>query len=110
VIRRILALDGVLAVCQFRDDGTLLEGYGLLPDPEMIRLARFAHDYRRMLQANADQLSMFTQVRGWTPPRGWIVHGTGKSVCCAGNVVCVIDNTVASLEQVYGEVVEVSRY
>ena len=110
MIRGILALDGVLAVCQFRENGTLVEGYGLLPDAEMVRLARFACDYRRMLQGNADQLSMFTQIRGWTPPRGWIVHGTGKSVCGAGSLVCVFDNAETSLDQVYTELLEVSSY
>jgi hypothetical protein len=29
MIRRILALDGVNVICHFRDDGYLLEGYGL---------------------------------------------------------------------------------
>ncbi|CAK0765808.1 DUF2173 family protein [Gammaproteobacteria bacterium] len=110
MIRHILALDGVLAVCQFQDDGILVEGYGLLPDSEMARLARFACDYRRMLQGNADQLSMFTQIRGWTPPRGWMVHGAGKSVCGAGNMVCVIDNAESSLDQVYAELIDASRY
>ncbi len=110
MIREILALDGVIAVCQFRENGTLVEGYGLLPDSEMVRLARFACDYRRMLQGNADQLSIFTQMRGWTPPRGWMVHGTGKSVCGAGNMVCVFDNAEASKTQVYAELVEASNY
>ncbi len=110
MIREVLALDGVLAVCQFRDNGTLVDGYGLLPDAEMERLARFACDYRRMLQGNADQLSMFTQVRGWTPQRAWIVHGAGKSVCGAGNVVCVFDNTEASLNHVCAALVEASGY
>jgi len=110
MIRQILALDGVLAVCRFQDDGLLAEAYGLFPDAEMVRLARFACDYRRMLQANTDQLSMFTQIRGWTPPRGWMVHGAGKSVCGAGNMVCVIDNVEASLDQVYAELMEASNY
>ncbi|CAK0746561.1 DUF2173 family protein [Gammaproteobacteria bacterium] len=110
MIRHILALDGVLAVCHFRDDGTLVDGHGMIPDPWMAQLAHFACDYRRMLQGNADQLSMFTQVSGWTPPRGWMVRGTEKSVCGAGNVVCVIDNLEASLDQVYAELVEASRY
>lgn len=110
MIRNILALDGVLAVCHFLDDGTLIEGHGLIPDHWMAQLAHFACDYRRMLQGNADQLSMFTQVRGWTPPRGWIVHGLEKSVCGAGNIVCVIDNAEASINQIYTELIEISRY
>jgi hypothetical protein len=42
---------------------------------DMARLAQFAHDYRRMIQGNADQLAMFTGMRGWTPPHGWIARG-----------------------------------
>lgn len=110
MIRQILALDGVLAVCRFRDDGMLVESHGLLPDSWMVQLGGFACDYRRMLQGNADQFSMFTQVSGWTPPRGWMVQGREKSVCGAGNVVCVIENTEASLNQVYTELIEASRY
>jgi roadblock/LC7 domain-containing protein len=110
MIRRLLALDGVIAVCQFRDDGSLVEGYGMLPSAEMARLARFAHDYKRMLQGNADQLSMFTQMRGWTPPRGWVVRGLDKSVSCVTNLVCVLDNNEASLNEVLREMQEVARY
>ena len=72
MIKRLLALDGVNVVCHFRDDGYLLDGYGLMSHDNMARLARFAHDYRRMTQGNADHLAMFTGMRGWTPPRGWI--------------------------------------
>jgi len=110
MIRQILALEGVLAVCQFRDDGALVEGYGIFSDAWMVQLARFACDYRRMLQGNTDQLSMFTQVRGWTPPRGWLVRGIAKSVCGAGNVVCVIDNQEASLDNILAELIDISRY
>ncbi len=68
MIRRLLALDGVNVVCHFRDDGYLIEGYGLMSHNDMGRLAQFAHDYRRMTQGNADQLAMFTNMRGRTPP------------------------------------------
>ncbi len=71
MIKRLLAVDGVLAICQFRDDGEFVDGYGLIPQDEMVRLSRFAHDYKRLIQGNTDQLSMFTQMPGWTPPRGW---------------------------------------
>jgi roadblock/LC7 domain-containing protein len=70
MIKRLLVLDGVNVVCHFRDDGSLVEGYGLMSHDDMARLARFTHDYRRMAQGNADQLSMLTGMRGWTPPRG----------------------------------------
>ncbi len=103
MIKRLLALDGVLAVCQFRDDGEFVEGYGLMPEDEMIRLSKFAHDYKRMVQGNTDQLSMFTQMPGWTPPRGWIVHGQEKSVLSIANLVCLIENQGASVSEVMQE-------
>jgi len=91
MLKRLLALDGVMAVCQFRDDGQLIQGYGMADEAMLARLAKFALDYKRMVQGNADQLAMFTQTRGWTPPGGWIVRGQQLSVCSVANLVCVID-------------------
>jgi roadblock/LC7 domain-containing protein len=110
MIRRLLALDGVTAVCQFRDDGAFVEGHGLMPDEQLRALAHFAHDYKRIVQGNADQLSMFTGVKGWTPPGGWIVRGAGMTVCSIANLVCVVENAEAQLDRVMGELHELSRY
>lgn len=109
MIKRLLALDGVLVVCRFRDDGELVEGYGLLDDAMIRRLAKFAHDYKRMVQGNTDQFSMFTQQRGWAPPGGWIVHGERTSVCSIGNLVCFVANAEASINTVMREMTEVSH-
>lgn len=109
MIKRLLALDGVSAVCQFRDDGAFVEGYGLMPEAELQALAHFAHDYKRIVQGNADQLAMFTDIRGWTPPGGWIVRGAGMSVCSVANLVCVVDNGEANLNGVMSELGEVAR-
>ncbi|MDH5446084.1 MAG: DUF2173 family protein [Gammaproteobacteria bacterium] len=110
MIKRLMALDGVMAVCHFRDDGMLVEGYGM-PQQEMLAgLAKFAHDYKRMVQGNADQLAMFTQVNGWTPPGGWVVRGPKTAVCSVGNVVCVIDNNGSSLNEIMQQLTEASRW
>ncbi len=109
MIKRLMALDGVMAVCHFRDDGMLVEGYGM-PQQEMLQgLAKFALDYKRMVQGNADQLAMFTQINGWTPPGGWIVRGPDMAVCSVGNVVCVIDNN-SSLNEIMQALGEASRW
>jgi roadblock/LC7 domain-containing protein len=110
MIKRLLALDGVLVVCQFRDDGELVEGYGVLDERLMHRMAKFAHDYKRMVQGNTDQFSMFTQLSGWAPPGGWIVRGDQTSVCSVGNLVCFIDNAKASLNEVMCDMTEAARY
>lgn len=110
MIRRLLALDGVNVICHFRDDGSLVEGYGLLSRDDMWRLAQFAHDYRRMIQGNADQVAMFTGMRGWTPPRGWIVRGTKQSVCGVANLVCIVDSVGAPLNDIMLELHEVSHW
>jgi len=110
VIKRILLLDGVVAVCRFRDDGAFVEGYGQMPEPELQALAHFAHDYKRIVQGNADQLAMFTNQRGWTPPGGWIVRGRGMSVCSVANLVCVIDNREAAINAVMHDLGEAATY
>ncbi|HHI76937.1 MAG TPA: DUF2173 family protein [Gammaproteobacteria bacterium] len=110
MIKRLLAVDGVVAVCKCRDDGAFVEGYGLMPDDQLEALAHFAHDYKRIVQGNADQLSMFTGVAGWTPPGGWIVRCSGMSVCSVGNLVCVLQNDEGNLDEVMRELNEASRY
>jgi roadblock/LC7 domain-containing protein len=109
VIKKLLALDGVLAICQFRDDGEFIEGYGFMPDDELMALSTFAHDYKRIVQGNADQLSMFTQMKGWTPPGGWIVRGGTMTVASAGNLVCVLQNDEGNLSEVLKELTELSH-
>jgi len=103
MIKRLLAVDGVIAVVLFRDDGEFLEGYGMLQENMMHELASFAHDYKRLTQSNADQLSMFTQASGWTPPKGWIVSGKEISVSSIGNLVCLTQNNESNISEVMRE-------
>lgn len=110
MIKRLLALDGVVAVSQFRDDGSFVEGYGLLPRNEIEALAHFAHDYKRIVQGNVDQLSMFTRINGWTPPRGWVVRGARMTVCSVGNMVCIVDNGEGNVSEVLRELREAASY
>lgn len=110
MIKRLLALDGVDVVCHFRDDGTLIEGYGLMNRENMVNLARFAHDYRRMVQGNADQLSMFTGMSGWTPPSGWVMRSDKRSLCGVANIVCVVNNDEGALNDILFELQEVARW
>jgi roadblock/LC7 domain-containing protein len=53
---------------------------------------------------------MFTGMRGWTPPRGWIIQGATQSVCGVGNLVCVVDRTGAPLNDILLELREVSHW
>ena len=110
MIKRLLAQDGVLVVCQFRDDGAFVEGYGLMEDDQMHAFVSFAHDYKRIVQGNADQLSMFTRLSGWTPPEGWIVHSGTRCVCSIANFVCLIDPAEASVKSVMEELKQLAHW
>lgn len=110
MLKQLLAEDGVMAVCQFRDDGQLVEGYGVLDDAMLPKLAKFAHDYKRMVQGNADQLAMFTQMSGWTPPGGWVVEGDGVAVASVGNLACLMNTTESSRNEVMKELEEASHW
>ena len=98
-LRKILVIDGVTAVCRFRDDGVLMEAEGLLSQELMDRLAKFAQWYRRMVSSNTDLLSLFSQMRGWSPSQGWIVQGEAMTVCSVGNMVCLVENAQGSLNE-----------
>ena len=110
MIKRLLAVDGVMAVVLFRDDGVYLEGYGMMSEEQMRGLGQFAHDYKRLVQASADQLSMFTQMSGWTPPQGWIVRAPEFTVCSMANLVCVTQNSGTDLSEVMSELKELAHY
>ncbi len=110
MLKRLLALDGVQAVVKFRDNGEFLEGYGRLDEASMHNLSHFALGYKRITQGNADQLSMFTQMRGWTPPKGWVVRGQSVAVCSIGNIVCFVSNTQGSLTEVLRELEDIASY
>jgi roadblock/LC7 domain-containing protein len=108
-LRKILVLDGVTAVCRFRDDGVIMEADGMLTPDLMERLARFAQWYRRMVSSNTDLLSLFSQMRGWSPSQGWIVKGTGMTVCSVGNMVCLFDNALGSVNEIMGALRETAH-
>lgn len=99
-LRKILVLDGVTAVCRFRDDGVIMEAEGMLSPELMERLAKFAHWYRRMVSGNTDLLSLFSQMRGWSPSQGWIVQGVATTVCSVGNMVCLFENAEGALNEI----------
>jgi roadblock/LC7 domain-containing protein len=109
MLKRLLVLDGVVAVCRFQDDGAMIEGVGLIPEEMQQKLTRFAHWYRRMVSGNSDVFSLFSQMNGWTPARGWIVKGDKMSVCGVGNVVAMLENKEASVNQVMQALEEVSH-
>jgi roadblock/LC7 domain-containing protein len=99
-LKRILVLDGVVAVCRFRDDGVIMDAAGMLPSDMMERLAKFSQWYRRMVSGNTDLLSLFSQMRGWSPSRGWVVRGATMTVCSVGNMVCLVENAQSSLNEI----------
>jgi roadblock/LC7 domain-containing protein len=99
-LKKILVLDGVTAVCRFRDDGVVMAAEGMLSPDLMVRLAKFAQWYRRMVSGNTDLLSLFSQMRGWSPSQGWIVQGDAMTVCSVGNMVCMFENAQGSLNQI----------
>lgn len=109
MLKRMLVLDGVMAACRFQDDGSIIEGLGVIPDEMMVQLARFGHWYRRMISGNTDVFSLFSQMGGWTPAQGWVVRGERFSVCSQGNVVAMLDNKEAALNQVMQVLGEVAH-
>ncbi len=108
-LRKILVLDGVTAVCRFRDDGMIMEAEGMLSSKMMEHLAKFAHWYRRMVSGSTDVLSLFSQMRGWSPSQGWIVQGVTTTVCSVGNMVCLFENADGALNEIMQALREAAR-
>lgn len=99
-LKKMLVLNGVMAVCRFQDDGSIMEAAGVLPADMTERLAKFAMWYRRMVSGNTDLLSLFSQMPGWSPSKGWVVHGAEVSVCSWANMACMVKNAEGSLQDI----------
>jgi roadblock/LC7 domain-containing protein len=108
-LKKILVLDGVVAVCRFRDDGVIMDAAGMMPSDMMERLAKFSQWYRRMVSGNIDLLSLFSQMRGWSPSRGWVVRGATLTVCSVGNMVCLVENAQSSLNEIMQAISEAAH-
>ncbi|MEW6131890.1 MAG: DUF2173 family protein [Pseudomonadota bacterium] len=108
-LRKLLVLDGVVAVCRFQDDGGIMDAAGMLPNDMMERLAKFAQWYRRLVSGNTDLLSLFSQMHGWAPSQGWIVLGGQMSICSMGNMVCMVQNGEGSLQEIMKALAEAAH-
>lgn len=109
MIRRLLLHDGVVAACHFRDDGSLVEGYGLYGPAELAALAQLAHSYRRLLQGNVDQFSLFCPMRGWAPPRGWVARSERGLLCGVGGIACLCAGQT-SVDELLHDMTEISHW
>lgn len=108
-LKRVMVLDGVTAVCRFRDDGAIMEAEGTLAPELMERLAKFAQWYRRIVSGNTDIFALFAQMNGWSPSKGWIVQGATATVCSMGNTVCIVEHGRGSLNEIMRVLREVAR-
>lgn len=109
-LRKLLVMDGVVAVCRFQDDGSIIDAVGMMPPERMERMARFAQWYRRMVSGNMDLLSLFSQMHGWAPSQGWIVHGSQITVCSYANLVCLVQNGQGSLQDIMQTLGDLARH
>ena len=109
MLKRLLVLDGVVAVCRVQDDGEIIDSAGMIPDEMMTKLAHFALWYRRMISGNSDVFSLFSQMNGWTPARGWIVKGAEMSVLSVANIVAMIENKDAAINPIFAALEEAAH-
>ena len=76
MIKRILALDGVQVICQFRDDGAFVEGYGMMPEQQIRDLTtQQVADLLEFLIDGMRELQIFRNryfgLRRLARPHGW---------------------------------------
>ncbi len=109
MLRRLLVLDGVVAVCRYQDDGTIIDSAGLISEEMLSKLAQFALWYRRMISGNCDVFSLFSQMNGWTPARGWVVRGAQMSVLSVANIVAMVENKDAAFNTILTALDEAAR-
>lgn len=96
----LLAKPGVLAVGEYAYRGDRFSYRGALTE----EYARMASIMCRATTMGANMegamLEALHPENGLHPPRGWVVHGSGHTVCVIANVFCLLDNTRASINDI----------
>lgn len=98
-LERIIAVNGVVAVLRFNDDGSIGECIGNLDESQAHLAAQLSYANFRISLQNSDVLTTMFGATGWSP-RGWFMLGNTLSVCTVGNVVCFVNNSGTSFNTV----------
>lgn len=104
----LLEIKGVLAALRFLDDGTLLDAVGELDEQHTALAAELCYANGRIMHQGSDVLANISGVPGW-PPRGWMMIGNDFSVCTIANVVCFVNNSETSFNEILNLISRLER-
>lgn len=94
----LLEIKGVVAALRFYDDGSLIEAVGEVDPLHSGLAAELCYANSRITHQGSDVLSNISGKTGWAP-RGWMMIGTGLSICTIANVVCFVRSSDVSFNE-----------
>ncbi|KAB2928265.1 MAG: DUF2173 family protein [Candidatus Contendobacter sp.] len=102
IASELLAKPGVVAAGEYAYRGDRFSYRGALTE----EYARMASVMCRATTMGANMESAMLEAlrpgSGLHPPRGWLVHGPGHTLCVMANVFCLLDNAQASINDIVG--------
>ena len=97
----MLQIKGTVGALRYYDDGSLAEVVGDVPQEHADLAAEMANATSRMMHQEADLFASYSGMRGWTPPEGWVMHGSEFSVWNVGNIACFVKNGEVSFNDLF---------
>ncbi len=101
----LLEIDGVVAALRFQDDGALIEAVGELDQLFTDMAAELCFANNRITHLNSDLLTTISGKEGWAP-RGWMMFGSGLTICTVANVACFLRDRHTALNKILNRLFE----
>ncbi|MGB2683106.1 MAG: DUF2173 family protein [Candidatus Competibacter sp.] len=102
IVTDLLAKPGVIAAGEYAYRGDRFSYRGELSENHARVASIMCRATTMSVNMEASMLEALQPLSGLLPPRGWLVHGPGYTVCVVANVFCLLDNRKGSVNDLVG--------
>jgi len=100
VISELATVPGVIAAGEYSYRGDRFSCEGQLDDEQARMASIMCRATTMAVHMQTNMMKSLNADCGCAPSRGWVVKGSGFSVCVIANVFCFIDSNAASLNEI----------
>lgn len=97
IVTDLLAKPGVVAAGEYAYRGDRFSYRGALSEDHARVASIMCRATTMSVNMEASMLEALQPLSGLLPPRGWLVRGSGYTVCVVANVFCLFDNSKGSI-------------
>lgn len=102
LLSELMTKPGVIAAGEFSYHGDYYRHEGRLTEEQARWASILARAHNMGVHMQATMLQTVSPVQGFAPLRGWLVRGSGYTVCGMAYVFCFLDNEAGRIDEIMG--------